>query len=153
MRIAVQSSVRSARMPIANKEWFPDRMQAVVRALAADAEIVQLGAAADPPLDGATDLRGRTTAREAAAVIAGSRVFVGMVGFLMHVAAAVGTPSVVVFGGREHPSQSGYPWNRNLFTELSCSPCWLWNHCPYDRECMRRVEAADVVAHARRLLE
>jgi Glycosyltransferase family 9 (heptosyltransferase) len=150
--IAVQSSTRSAAMPIANKEWFVDRMQAAVDELGGGRTIVQLGAATDPPLRNVRDLRGRTTIREAAAVLAGSRLFIGMVGFLMHLARAVGTPSVIVYGGREHPSQSGYRVNTNLFTELPCSPCWYWNRCAYDRECMRRITAADVIAAARSAL-
>jgi hypothetical protein len=151
--IVLQSSVLSAKMPIRNKEWFPDRMQAVADALGSDAEIVHLGVASDPPLAGVTDLRGRTTIREAAGILGGASLFIGMVGFLMHLARAVGTPSVVIFGGREHPDQSGYPQNQNLFTALPCSPCWLWNQCPYERECLRRIDAGDVIAAARRLLE
>lgn len=151
-RIVLQSSTMSARMPIPMKDWFPDRMQAVADALRGDAELVQLGSPADPAIEGAVDLRGRTTLREAAAVLAGARLFIGMVGYLMHAAAATGTPSVVIYGGREHPDQSGYACNRNLFTALPCSPCWLWHHCPYDRECMRRITADDVIAEARELL-
>ena len=151
-RIVVQSSVLSARMPVANKDWFPDRMQEVADALGRDAEIVQLGTPADPALSGVLDMRGRTTLREAAGILAGAQLFVGMVGFLMHLATAVGTRSVVIFGGREHPDQSGYPENLNLFTELPCSPCWLWNTCPYDRECMRRITADDVIGAAKRIL-
>ena len=151
-RIVVQSSALSARMPIVNKEWFSDRMQAVVDALRRDAEVVQLGSPSDPALNGVLDLRGRTTLREAAGVMAGAQLFIGMVGFLMHLAAAVGTRSVVVFGGREHPSESGYTENRNLFTELPCSPCWLWNTCPYAHECMRRIGADDVIREARDVL-
>jgi glycosyl transferase family 9 (putative heptosyltransferase) len=152
-RIAVQSSVLAARFPNLNKEWFPDRMQRVVDALRPDAEIVQIGSATDPPLGGVTDLRGRTSVRESAVVLAGAWLFIGLIGFPMHLARAVGTPSVIVFGGREHPTEDGYPGNANLFTELHCSPCWLVNHCPYDRECMRRIEAADVIAAARRLFK
>jgi hypothetical protein len=145
-RVAVQSSALSAAMPIRTKEWFPDRMQEVVAALAGEVEIVQLGSPSDPRLHGTVDLRGRTTIREAAAVLAGASAFVGMVGFLMHLARAVATPSVIVYGGREHPSQSGYPENHNLHTDIHCSPCWLWNRCPYGMECMRRISAADVTA-------
>jgi ADP-heptose:LPS heptosyltransferase len=151
-RIAVQSSVLGATMPIRTKEWAVDRMQAVVEALRGDAEIVQLGTPADPPLANVVDLRGRTSIREAAGVLAGAALFIGLVGFLMHLARAVGTRSVIVFGGREHPSQSGYPINRNLFTELPCSPCWLWNRCPYDLECMKRISPENVVRAAREIL-
>jgi hypothetical protein len=58
-----------------------------------------------------------------------------------------------VFGGREHPRQSGYTINRNLFTELPCSPCWYWNHCPHGHECMHRISPRDVVDAARLFLE
>ncbi|HTM24501.1 MAG TPA: glycosyltransferase family 9 protein [Vicinamibacterales bacterium] len=150
--VAVQSSALAARFPNLNKEWLPDRMQQVVHALRADADIVQIGAATDPLMEGATDLRGRTTVRESAGVLARAWAFVGLIGFPMHLARAVGTPSVIVFGGREHPVEDGYPGNRNLFTEMHCSPCWLVNHCPYDRECMRRITADEVIAQARQLL-
>jgi ADP-heptose:LPS heptosyltransferase len=150
--VAVQSSVMAARFPNLNKEWFPERMQDVVHALRRDAEVVQIGSATDPLLDGAIDLRGRTSVRESAAVLARAWAFVGLIGFPMHLARAVGTPSVIVFGGREHPSEDGYPGNRNLFTEMHCSPCWLVNHCPYDRECMRRIGADEVIAAARQIL-
>jgi hypothetical protein len=151
-RVVVQSSALGAAMPIGTKEWFADRMQAVVDDLARDREIVQLGSATDPPLAHVRDLRGKTTIGEAATVLAGSQLFVGMVGFLMHLSRAVGTQSVIVYGGREHPSQSGYRVNTNLFTTLPCSPCWYWNHCPYDRECMCRITAAEVIAAARAML-
>jgi hypothetical protein len=152
-RLVVQSSAMAARFPNLNKEWFPERMQQVVNALGADAEIVQIGSAGDPPLGRVTDLRGRTSGRESAGVLAAAWGFIGLIGFPMHLARAVGTPSVIVFGGREHPSEDGYPGNRNLFTEMHCSPCWFVNHCPYDRECMRRIGAEEVIAAARELLE
>jgi ADP-heptose:LPS heptosyltransferase len=151
-RVIVQSSVLGATMPIRTKEWSVERIQMVVDALAPEVEVVQLGARSDAPLQRVADYRGKTSLREAAGLIAGATIFIGLVGFLMHLARAVGTPAVIVFGGREHPTQSGYPVNRNLFTELPCSPCWFWNHCPYDHECMRRISAADVIAEARLLI-
>jgi ADP-heptose:LPS heptosyltransferase len=138
-------------MPITTKEWLPERFQQVVDALAGEFTIVQVGTSDHPPLTGVVDLRGKTTIRQTAAVLRHSKVFIGLVGFLMHLARAVNTRSVIVYGGREHPSQSGYAENVNLFTPLECSPCWLWNRCPYDRECMRRISASDVVDAARRL--
>src|SRR3990172_7637468 len=150
-QLAIQSTARSARFPIANKEWFPERFQQVVDALRGEFTIVQLGLGSDPPLEGAVDLRG-TTKREAAAVLHHSLAFVGLAGFFMHLAKAAGTRSVIVYGGREDPALSGYAENENLFTAMHCSPCWFWNHSPYGRECMNRIQAADVVAAVRRLV-
>jgi len=148
-QIAIHSSAVGAGMPIGNKEWYPERFQQVVDTLGGDCTFVQLGLATDPPLRGAVDLRGKTTLRQAAAAIAHSSAFVGLAGFLMHVAKAVGTKSVIVYGGREHPSQTGYVDNVNLFTAMPCAPCWLWNRCDYRRECMDRIQPADVVSAIR----
>jgi ADP-heptose:LPS heptosyltransferase len=95
-------------------------------------------------------LRGKTTIRESAAILSNSMVFVGLVGFLMHLARAVECRSVIVYGGREAPWQSGYSSNENLYTPMHCSPCWLWNRCDYDRECMNLISVEDVTAATER---
>jgi hypothetical protein len=150
-QIAIQSSARGAGMPIGNKEWGPDRFQSVVDALKGEFTFVQVGLPVDPVLAGAVDRRG-VGIRPSAAIVASSTAFVGLVSFFMHVAKAVGTRSVIVYGGREHPSQSGYADNLNLFTAMECSPCWLWNRCPYDRDCLRRIAVSDVVAAIRQVV-
>lgn len=144
-QIAIQSSGLGARYPMRNKEWYPERFQAVVDALRAQYTFVQLGAAGDPPLAGAVDLRGKTTLRQTAAVLSQSLVFVGQVGFLMHLARAVDCRAAIVYGGREHPAQSGYSCNENLFSSVHCAPCWRWNTCEYDRKCMRMIGVEAVV--------
>ncbi len=146
-QIAIQSSGQGAAYHMANKEWYPERFQEVVTALGGRFQFVQVGSAGDPPLAGAIDKRGALSLRETAAVLSQSEVFVGQVGFLMHLARAVDCRSVIVYGGRELPWQSGYSANENLTTTLPCSDCWLWNRCDYDRECMKRIHA-DVVIEA-----
>ena len=116
-------------------------------ALKHDFDFVQVGDPADPPLDGVRDLRGKTSLRQTAAVLQASAVFVGQVGFLMHLARAVDCRSVVVYGGRERPDQTGYVANENLYTPLPCSPCWRENACDFGRECMDRI-TPDVVVEA-----
>jgi hypothetical protein len=149
-QIAVQSSILAAAYPIGTKEWYPARMQEVVNGLRGRYTIIQLGSPADPPMEGALDYRGKTSLRESAAILSQSLAFISAVGFLMHLARAVDCRAVVVFGGREHPSQSGYSCNENLFSPVPCAPCWLWNSCPYDRMCMQRISAADVLAAVER---
>ncbi|HEV7993053.1 MAG TPA: glycosyltransferase family 9 protein [Gemmatimonadaceae bacterium] len=146
-QIALHSSGRSAYSAMMNKEWFPERMQEVVNALRGEFTLVQLGSQADPALHGCVDLRGRTTLRESAAVIANSELFLGQVGFLMHLARAVDRPGVIIYGGREKPWQSGYSCNTNLATNLPCSPCWRWNACDneIERQCMRLIGVDEVV--------
>jgi ADP-heptose:LPS heptosyltransferase len=74
----------------------------------------------------------------------------------MHVANGLDVPAVIVYGGRETPSNSGYRENINLYAKTACSPCWLHDShgdvCPYDMECMKRITAAEVVAASREIL-
>lgn len=152
-QIAIQSTTRAAATPLQNKEWFPERFQSVVDALSDKFRFVQVGAAADPKLDGAVDLRGKTSLREAAAILSRSRLFVGLVGGLMHLARAVDCPAVIVYGGRERPQISGYICNKNLSAAPPCSPCWQRNRCGHDRACMTAIDASDVLAAIRATLD
>jgi hypothetical protein len=149
--IAIQSSGLGGQMMMRNKQWFPERFQAVVNALKNDFKFVQLGSPNDPLLAGVEDRRGKTSMRESAAIFANAKLFLGNVGFLMHLARAVECPSVVIFGGREAPWQSGYSCNENLYTAEPCAPCWLWNKCDFNRVCMDKISAAAVVDAVKKL--
>jgi ADP-heptose:LPS heptosyltransferase len=150
-QIALHSSGSSAYTAMKNKEWVPGRMQGVADALRGDYTLVQLGSAGDPRLEGCVDLRGRTSLRESAAIIANSKLFLGQVGFLMHLTRAVDRPAVIVYGGREQPWQSGYSCNTNLASRLPCSPCWRWNACDneIERKCMHMISVEQVVSAVR----
>ena len=91
--------------------------------------------------------------RETAAILAASRLFLGLATGLMHLARAVECRSVIVYGGREHPSQSGYSANENLYWSGPCAPCWLRNDCDYDRVCMSEILPELVIAAVRRQAE
>lgn len=112
--IAIQSSRRSASLAIGNKEWQTERFQEVVDLLSRDHRVVQIGLPQDPPLRGVVDLRGKASLRQTAAILSQAQAFIGLVGFLMHLARAVDCPAVVIYGGRERPDQSGYACNENL---------------------------------------
>jgi heptosyltransferase-2 len=71
----------------------------------------------------------------------------------MHLAAALGTPLVAVFGStdwRETAPVSGRA--RVVREEVECSPCLL-RECPIDHRCMRDVRVEPVTAAALELLE
>ncbi len=152
-QIAIHTTGAAAKFPMKNKEWSVDRFQQVVDALKRDCKFVQLGSASDPPLSGVVDLRGKTSIRQSAAVLQNSSIFIGLVGFLMHLARAVDTRSVVVYGGRELPTQSGYSCNENITHLLPCSPCWQWNRCAFEHACMTGIQAGTVIESARRQLK
>ena len=98
-----------------------------------------------PPLN----LAGRTTLRELCALLKFSRVLLTNDTGPMHVAAAVGTPVVAIFGSTSPeltgPGLPGDPRHRLLKSDAPCSPCFL-RQCPIDFRCMNRIEIAPVVA-------
>jgi ADP-heptose:LPS heptosyltransferase len=138
------------------KLWYPDRFQAVadkIRELRKGSrrlEIIQLGDKNDPRIEGALDLRGRTTLRESAAILSQSCLFVGTVGFLAHLARAVECRSVIIFGGKEHAFQSGYECNENIETHRACAPCWGQKPCDFGHNCMKMITTDAVVDAVKR---
>jgi hypothetical protein len=148
-QITVHSSARSAAFPFTTKEWGTERWVSVVRALAGEFKLIQIGAATDPPLPVDLDLRGRTSLREAAGILAASEVFAGLEGFLAHLARAVDCPSVVIIGGRVRPETVGYACNVNLYSAVDCSPCGLRDGCPHGLKCLTEI-LPDTVAAALR---
>jgi hypothetical protein len=152
-QITIQTSSLSARFPMLNKQWPAERFQRVADGLAAEFDLVQLGAPSDFEVCGALDLRGKTKVRETASILSASRLFIGLVGGLMHLARAVECRSVIIYGGREHPSQSGYSANENLYWDGACAPCWQRNDCDFDRICMAEIRPDAVIAAVGRQAE
>jgi Glycosyltransferase family 9 (heptosyltransferase) len=151
--IAIQSSGLASKHRMQNKEWYPERFQEVVHRLKNDFKFVQIGSANDPLLTDVLDLRGKTSIRESATILSQARLFVGLEGFTMHLARSVECPAVIVFGGRTAPWQFGYSCNINLYSDVPCAPCWLWNKCDYDRKCMNQIGVAAVVDGVLRMLQ
>ena len=146
-QIAVQSSGLSAKYAARTKEWYPERFQRVVDIFRKDFTIVQVGAAGDYPLAGVVDLRGQTSIRQTAAILSNSILFLGLAGFLQHLARSVECRSVVIYGGRELPTQTGYTCNENVMNNPECSPCWIYSACDYGVKCMEAV-TVEMVARA-----
>jgi lipopolysaccharide heptosyltransferase II len=71
----------------------------------------------------------------------------------MHVASAVGVPTVAVFGATD--DQATGPtgqWSRVVREPVECSPCLL-RECPIDHRCMTRVSAERVAQVALHLID
>jgi ADP-heptose:LPS heptosyltransferase len=152
-QIAIHSSGLAAALPYSTKEWGSAHFAALAQLLSGDFSLVQLGSPRDPLLPGvALDLRGRTTLREAAAVQAASLLFVGLEGFLTHLARSVDCPSVVVHGGRAAPHTFDYAANLNLHSAPPCSPCGLRNHCPHELVCFSMLTPERVANAVHELL-
>jgi ADP-heptose:LPS heptosyltransferase len=80
-------------------------------------------------------------------------LLVCQVGYSTPASNAVEISTVVIYGGFIAPWESGYEQNINLFTKLPCSPCWLREPCPYDKECMKQITVDDVFGEVCTLLE
>ena len=70
----------------------------------------------------------------------------------MHVASALGVPTVAVFGATDHVATSPRgPVTRIVREPVDCAPCKL-RECPIDHRCMTRVPAERVAEVALELL-
>ncbi|MFA5549261.1 MAG: glycosyltransferase family 9 protein [Porticoccaceae bacterium] len=138
-----------------NKIWPHERLCEVIENMHQrhpSLKFVQLGLGVDPKLPCDLDLRGRTSLRETASALAASQLFLGGEGFLAHLARAVDTRSVVIFGGRSRASQLGYGCNINLETYPACSPCWSRHRCDWQRTCLDQIAVSEVIDALERAL-
>lgn len=148
------------------RRWPADRFGRVARALAQrGARIVVVGGPEEAALAGAVaaqvgpaaiNLAGRTDLFVLGAVLQRCNAFVGNDSGVTHIAAAVGTPLVAVFGPTNH--QAWGPWTGGrspaavVRADLPCSPCTYRRHslgtpqgCPR-RTCLELVTPEQVIA-------
>ena len=146
------------------KQWPPDRFAAAADRLSESigARVVLLGASADEPAAAAVsramrhpplNLCGRTDLRTFVGAIASLDALVANDSGAMHVGAALGVPTVGVFGptnpDETHPVGTRAGFVRGV---AECSPC---RHvtCPIDHRCMTSVAPDAVVAALLKLKE
>jgi lipopolysaccharide heptosyltransferase II len=98
------------------------------------------------------DLVGQTSLREAVGILGEARVVVGPDTGLMHLAAAVGTPVVSLWGATS-PLRAGPHGYDDLVVRgtAPCAPCYL-RRCPIGRICMQSIDVAEVVTAVARAL-
>ncbi|MCI5150384.1 MAG: lipopolysaccharide heptosyltransferase II [Candidatus Electrothrix sp. MAN1_4] len=91
------------------------------------------------------DLTGKTTLAQAQACIARCSVFVTNDSGLMHVAAALNTPLVAVFGSTDHIATGPYSEQATVVRQpVNCSPC-MKTHCPKGHfQCMEGITVEKV---------
>jgi len=133
-----------------NQHWAHSNWEQLVRRNP-QYTFVQCGLESEPKIEGAVDLRGKTTVREAVALLKHAKSFVGVVSFLAHAAGAVGTAGVVLFGPST-PQVWGHSTNKNITKSLRCSPCIdLLNFipCPYGAQCMSAITVEEIEAALR----
>ncbi len=100
----------------------------------------------------ATDLSGRTKLRDLIGIFSRARLGIGPDSGPMHIAAAVGTPVISLWGATS-PIRSA-PWGSEalaLCGPAACSPCYT-RDCGIQRACMQRIAPEQVLEKARHVL-
>lgn len=126
-----------------NKRWHLDRFAEVVEAIP-EVLWVQPLHRESKELDGAEGVP-TSTFREACGLLAGAAGFLGTEGGLHHAAAALGIPSVVIWGGCMSVEHLGYPEQTNLVDTGPGSPCGKWVPCEHCHDAMDRITVSEVV--------
>lgn len=158
------------------KRWAPQRFAEVANKLIErfGAHVLIVGGKIDVELSeqvaaliphGATAVAGRTSLKETGALIEMSALFVGNDSCPLHIAAAVNTPAVGIFGPSNfeqfHPIGKRNYRQRIVHSKLPCSPCfnfigndapWIPNNCT-SLACLHAIPTEDVLQAAMDLLQ
>jgi heptosyltransferase-2 len=145
------------------KQWVPTRYAAAAERIAKEraARVVLIGGPAERPLADAiagalrapaVDLCGRTSLAELVGVLSRLELLLTNDSGPMHLASALGTPLLAVFGPTDwrETAPFGSGPQRLVREDVDCAPCML-RECPIDHRCMTRVAVERVVEEARRL--
>ncbi len=144
------------------KQWFPDRFAEAAALVTSTlgGSVMLFGSAQERSLCQAIAARvrqagapvlsvaGETPLAQFIELAAACRVFLTNDSGAMHVASALGVPTVAVFGPTEWFATSPCgPISRIVREPVECSPCML-RDCPIDHRCMRRVTVEQVASAA-----
>lgn len=146
-----------------SKSWTPPQFARAAELLCANGfdHVVVLGGPGDRQAAGevmkrlgkvpALDLTGETTLGQALALVNRMDLLICNDSGLMHAGAALGVPTVAVFGPTDpYRTKPQGPYGRVAFTPVDCTPC-RETHCPTDHRCMLRVAPEKVVRLAQDL--
>lgn len=151
-RVVIECGLKAGASP--NKQWPVRRWQKLANHLRASGlRVAQLGPSDANVLQGVEWIRTQNM-REAAAVLRHSLAAVVPEGGLHHVAAAVGCPAVVIFGGYIAPAVTGYAFQKNIFTGSAEFPlgCGRRSSCEHCRLAMEAVSTSVVIEQLGELL-
>jgi heptosyltransferase II len=134
------------------KQWLPDRFAAAASRIALDlgGKVAIFGSQAERELCDFVEaactapvknFAGETTLAEFIELAAACRIYLTNDSGAMHIASALGVPTVTVFGATDDVGTGPTgPLARIVREPVECSPC-LKRECPIDHRCMTRIEA------------
>ena len=144
--------------PNTNKDWFGDLrswpwenwlalIEKLQKNLPSGIELVQVGVEGSTALPNIKNISGKNSVRETAAIIRDAKLFIGTEGGLMHLANAMETPSVILWGGLTLPEFTGYKEYQTVICKyVECAPCGLRGNCPHQKKCMTSITVDEVFA-------
>lgn len=91
-----------------------------------------------------TNLAAKTTLRELMALIFKCSLFITNDSGPMHIASALNTPLVAIFGSTNEIKTGPYNGGVVIHKHVACSPCYL-RKCPIDFRCMMQISVDDVL--------
>ncbi len=146
------------------KRWLPERFAESAALLPGEITFLIFGSAAERPLcetvadhlrqagKDVRNLAGQTSLREFVDLAAACRLILTNDSGAMHVAAALGVPTVAIFGATDDTTTGPTgPLARVVREHAECSPCLL-RECPIDHRCMTRVGSTRVASVAQELM-
>ena len=145
------------------KHWFDDRWAELAAGLMKKAGLpsVILGGPADisssqriEEISGGSvrNLTGRTTIKQAAAIIERASLVVGVDTGLTHMGYALKTPTIALFGATRPYLDTDWMPGKVLYHPRECSPCRRNPTCEEDYTCMKSILVVEVLSAADSLL-
>lgn len=140
-----------------SKQWAAKNYARIIEHIITDHQLTPVIVAAAHEPDAIADIRRETNAQfisltnlalpEVTALAARARIFVGNDSGIAHIAAAVGTPSVVIFGSSN--TAHWRPWtiapSEVVREDMPCAPCAGYTCAQFAApECIRRVPVTRV---------
>jgi ADP-heptose:LPS heptosyltransferase len=154
------------------KKDFTTKIWPYYQGVVEKARFIQVGTKDHEPLYGVKNMLGKTSLRDLFYIVQTSRGVLCGVSLLMHVAAALEKPAIILAGGREPVQWNAYPKQHYIHTIgiLPCckTPCWksrvepLNDGSPHDNslcerpiagfpECMTSIKPNEIVTLIQRL--
>lgn len=148
------------------KRWYPERFALVAKEYSDRYDIIIFGGPNEVEMakeieshlqasnvTNYTNLAGKTNIKELCSLIGGCSLFVTNDSGPMHVAAAYQVPTVSIFGPTKHTETSQWMNEKSAIVkhEMPCAPC-MRRECPLEHhECMKSIEAKEVIEAVREL--
>ncbi len=101
---------------------------------------------------GAINLAGQTGLQEAAEIIAGASVTIGVDNALTHIAQSSPNPAIALFGPSCPYIYNGVESSKVLYLDMFCSPCRRKPICGGTYDCMRDIEPDRVLTELKSLI-